>query len=417
MFSEKPFELLILQEDDMIEIEQEKLITQELKLRDYLVGNEYDRILVSKIGTNSKLEEYSYAIHRGFEIWGEDARVKEFNISDNAWKRLDSNQKVHYLNIFINKYFSSIYSEHFNKPYIKPANLQPFRKLISNQYINSIENFHRPRRDRDIYLGKKLIFTRIGSKLNCVYSQEDDYFDFSIYTFKLKEENKYYLFQALLNSQLIQFYLDLYHRKRVFDSFPRIGNSDILKVPIPTDLDEDLVSQISEISKNLTESKYEYSEKETKLNELIFDLYELSYWEKQRIRDYFSPKLRILRKGNILDDYKSVLKNLIGFYSKNQIDIETTSTNFNLIVVKISLNINNPNVPNSIKTKMYILNEIFNQNPNSSFLACQEKVYGKDYLYIIKENYNANWTKTKAFEDAQDILKHLMIHNNGERVY
>lgn len=417
LFSEKPFELLILQEDNMIEIEQEKLITQEVKLRDYLVGNEYDRILVSKIGANSKLEEYSYDIHRGFEIWGEDAREKEFNISEIAWKSLDSNQKEHYLNIFINKYFSTNYSDDFDKPYIKPANLQPFRKLISNQYINSIENFHRPRKDRDIYLGKKLIFTRIGSKLNCVYSQEDDYFDFSIYTFKLKEDNMYYLFQALLNSQLIQFYLDLYHRKRVFDSFPRIGNGDILKIPIPTDLDEDLVNQISEISKNLSESKYKYSEVETKLNELIFDLYELSYWEKQRIRDYFFPKSRIVRTGNILDDYKSVLKSVLGFYSKNQIDIETTSTSFNLIVVKISLNINNSDAPKAIKTKMYILNEIFDQNPNSSFLACQEKIYGKDYLYIIKEDYNTNWTKTKAFEDAQDILKHLMIYDNGERIY
>jgi hypothetical protein len=416
LFSEKPFELLIIQEDKAIKIEQADLINKQTRLRDFLVGNEFDRLLISKIGFNSQISSYTESVQRGFEIWGEDSRKKEFNLSKDSWKELNDIQQADYLQIFISKYFKKSYSNEHNKRYIKPANLKPFIKTPSNQFISSIDNFHRPRVNRDIYLGKKLIFTRIGSRLNCVYSKDDDYFDFSVYTIKLNDENFYYLFQAIFNSYLIQFYLDFYNRKRVFDSFSRIGNEDILSIPVPKNLDDDLISQISDISKDLSEGIYPYPEREKDLNELIFDLYGLSFWEKLRIRDYFLPKLKIGRKKGFLDSYISTLKDVIGFYLKAPVKIELSSTDFSLIVAKISLT-NDSDGPTSNKTKKYILNEIFEQNPNGNFLASQEKIYGEDCVYVVKEDLNKNWTETKAFEDGQDILSHLIPIENGERVH
>lgn len=52
MFAEKPFELLIIQEEKIININQEKLKNNELRLRDFLVGNNFDLEL------NIKLKEY-----------------------------------------------------------------------------------------------------------------------------------------------------------------------------------------------------------------------------------------------------------------------------------------------------------------------------------------------------------------------
>ena len=412
LLSKKPFDLLIIQEDKVIEIEQEKLISKQIKLRDFLVGNEYDNILTSRIRNNLTLNDFFSSLGRGFQIWGETAREKEYNLSKEDWAKLSKEEREQYLQAFINKYFSNVLTSDFNKPYIKPSNLSPFVKSNSNKFISSLENFERPIKNTDIYIGKKLIFTRIGSNLNCVYSKDNDYFDFSVYTIKLSDDNLYYLFQALLNSNIIQFYLDFYLRKRVFDSFSRIGNEDILSIPIPKELDQDLVNQISKISKDLTEGKYEYSEKEQELNELIFDLYELSYWEKQRIRDYFLPESKIEKKKNTLDNYKKTLKEIVGFYLKNPINIEESPPDFNLIVVKISLN-NNSDTPKAEKVVKYLLNEIFEHNPQENFLFSQEKIYAKDCVYIIKENINKNWTETKAFEDGQDILKHL-ISNEGK---
>ena len=84
--------------------------------------------------------------------------------------------------------------------------------------------------------------------------------------------------------------------------------------------------------------------------------------------------------------------------------------------MKISLNNNSIN-PKADKTKKFILNEIFEHNPNGNFLASQEKIYGNDCVYIIKEDVNKNWTETKAFEDGQNILKQLILSENGERIH
>lgn len=416
LFSEKPFELLIIKEDLAIEISQKSLITKEIRLRDYLVGNDFDRSLIYKIGLNTLMNEYTNSVHRGFEIWGEDAGKKEFNLSKADWKKISPKSKKEYLNQFIEKYFSNTRSEDYNKPYIKPANLKPFVKAVSTKFISSIDNFHRPRTNREIYLGEKLMFTRIGSKLNCVFSKTEDYFDFSVYTIKLNDNTNYYLFQAILNSSVIEFYLDFYHRKRVFDSFSRIGNDDILKIPIPKESNPNIEAKISDISKKISEHVYEYSEKKQELNELIYELYELSYWEKQRINDYFIPKSRIGRKKTVLDSYTSTLKEILGFYVESPILIEEAKEDFNLIVVKISFN-SNSDSPKATKVRQYLLNEIFEENPNENFLASQEKIYGNDCLYIIKEDINKNWTETKAFEDGQDILKHLIPNENGETIH
>ncbi|KQS93018.1 DNA methyltransferase [Chryseobacterium sp. Leaf394] len=418
VFSESPFELLIIQEDKIIKIDQKRLFSdhKQIRLRDFLVSNIYDNELVLNIKNNSRVKNFYSSIGRGFQIWGETARKKEYNLSQKNWNKLTKEQKDEYLKIFIDKYFSSTKTDFYNKPYIKPSNLKPFLKIDPNKFISSLENFERPISNSDIYIGDKLMFSRIGSNLNCVYSKDTDYFDFSIYTIKLKEPHLYYLFVAILNSYVIRFYLDFYLRKRMFDSFSRIGNDDILNIPIPNNLNENIVNQISIISENLANHKCTYSEKEDELNNLVYDLFELSYWERQRIKDYFIPKSRIGRKKNALDCYKITLNEVIEFYFETHIKIEEASAGFNLIVVKISFG-NSSTSPDINKTKKFLLNEIFEQNPEANFLASQEKIFGKDCVYIVKEDINKNWTETKAFEDGQDILKNLIPNENEERLH
>lgn len=77
--------------------------------------------------------------------------------------------------------------------------------------------------------------------------------------------------------------------------------------------------------------------KENELNEFIFELYNLTYVEKQRVRDYFLSKEKIKRKKSILENYQLAIIDTIDFYLNNPINVEFTSTDFNLIVAKISL--------------------------------------------------------------------------------
>ncbi len=423
LFSEKPFELLIIQEDKMIEIEQKKFIEKQIKLRDYLVGNDFDFKLFIKLNNNSKLldfvrhnsEDKPY-IHEGLKIVGEKAICIQYNLSHSEWVKLDRQQQLDYFEKFKTNHTSTFCNKEFLYEFLKPKNINPFKPIgISTFLRNDISNFERGR-NPDIYLGNKIIFNRTGNKLKSIYSTEKIYFDFDLHTFKLLNDNLYYLINAILNSKLSNYYIDLFLRKRLLGSYPKIGNDDILNIPIPRDFDQNLVSQISQISENLTNGKFEYSKKEDELNELIYELYELSYWEKQRVNDYFLPKERIGRKKNKLENYKTTIKEILNFYFKRPILIEETSTEFNLIVIKLTLN-NHSETPKVGKTKMFILNEIFENNPNGNFLASQEKIFGQDCVYIIKEDINTNWTKTKAFEDGQDILKQIIPNQNGERIH
>lgn len=412
LFSKKPFELLIIQEDKIIEIKQGELRSKDIRLRDYLAGNDYDRLLIGKLFYANLLEdlileEDDLFLHRGIDIVGFDEIEKEFNISRTNWNLFSQKQKKDYYLAFKNLYSSPKQTNKFLFPFIKSNNINNFRIISHDSYLGEdISMFHRPRK-RELYDGEKILISRIGIFLKAIYTDGFIYFDFDLYVLKLDNKEHYHLITAILNSNIINYITNVHLRKRLDSSFPKIGVKEIKNIPIPKELDHTLVNQISKISKELTDGKYYYSEKEEELNNLIFDLYELSYWEKQRVKDYFLPKVRINKKKKEIDLYKNTIKGILEFYFENSLKIEETSTDFSLIVVKISFNTNSDS-PSVSKTKSFILNEIFEQNPNANFLASQEKIFGRDCVYMIKENFNTNWTETKAFEDAQDILKHLI---------
>lgn len=417
LFSGKPFELLIIQEDKVFELAQSDLVHREIRLRDFLVGNEYDNLLINKLSKSNSLKEYilnddGFFLHRGIQLVGFEEIEKEFSISKESWRSLTQKQRNDYYEAFKSPYSSQQQTNDFSIPFIKPSNIEKFKINSYNSYLGSdISMFHRPR-NNELYQGERIVWSRIGKSLKAVYLDKYIYFDFDLYVLKLENENYYHLIVAILNSDLINYFSNIHLKKRIDSSFPKIGIDDIKKIPIPVELDNELVTKISDLSKHLSEGKFEYSEKEPQLNELIFDLYELSYWEKQRVKDYFLPKERIGKKKKVLDNYIKTLKEIIGFYFETPINSDEAHAGFNLIVVKISFG-DSSNNPQADKTKKYLLNEIFEQNPNANFLASQEKIFGKDCVYIIKEDINKNWTETKAFEDGQDILKHLIPNENG----
>ncbi len=413
IFSEKPFELLIIQEDKVIELKQKYFKESKIKLRDYLVGNEYDNTLITNINANTNiLENYidkrndsgKLFLHTGLQIAGVDVILKSENITRDKY---NLNRKK-YLSDYLEKYTRNKPSNEFCTPLISTDNITPFLVKNTSICIRDILNFRRKGYNVDIYEGKKILWGRIGKSLQAIFSDKKIYFDFDIHVVKLSNSNLYYLFTALLNSQTVNYYINISLRKRLFDFHSKIDKSDFTSIPIPHELNEDLVKQISKISKDLTEGKYEYDKKiENKLNELIFDLYDLSYIEKQRIKDYFIAKEKVTKTKAELERYKVTLIDAISLFFKDKIEIEFSNQNHNPIVAKVYFSKKNEKALSAEKTAYYLLNEIFEQNPKENFLATQEKIYSKDCVYIIKDNQNISWTETKAYEDGQDILKHI----------
>jgi hypothetical protein len=424
LFSEKPFELLIIQEDKIVDIKQTELIKTEVRLRDFLIGNEYDRNLLLGLKNRSNsfddILDDSQSNYRGLERIENQRLSKYLAIDIQLFNKLSTKQKnVFHLQFANERYLVKEYIENRSIPYLYSAKkLHPFcidQDLFIIQQEITKNNFRRLGAE-EYFSKKKILLNRFGDRINAAYAEYPIAYSTYLYCLILKDDNYYYFITALLNSDLCNYYVHLFDRKRVDGNYSNIDLLAIRNIPLPKELDKELISNISDISKGLSEGQYEYIEKERELNELIYDLFELSYWERQRVKDYFLPKAKIGKMKKALDSYKNTLKEIVGFYIESPVSMEETSIDFHLIVVKISFG-NSSNTPQVAKTKKYLLNEIFEQNPNANFFASQEKIFGKDCVYIIKEDINKNWTDTKAYEDGQDILKYLIPNENGERIH
>lgn len=413
LFSEKPFELLIINEDKVFEINQNDILNDKIRLRDYLIGNDFDFQLIKKMSSNSFLKNILSNINKNFRGLEriENIRLADFyKISLLNFRNYTKEQKNELYDKFeFENYLSKERISENYFPYLYNANnINPFRLNENNYFINIDKistTYFRRINPVESFSSNRILVNRFGKNLNAFFLN-NSYIVTSTYviSIKLENENLYPLITAILNSDLVNYFLVHKYRKRVEDNFANIDTSALKNIPIPIDLDNELVTKISKISNDLSEGKFNYEGKiKEKLNNLIFELYGLSYLEKQRVRDYFVIK-GIVKKSE-LELYKEALKDTIEIYFNEEISIEHYEDNFNLIVVKI--NIGKENDLPSKNISRYIINEIFEQNSSENFLASQEKIFGKDCIYIIKKNENVNWTETKAYEDGQEILKRL----------
>ena len=81
-------------------------------------------------------------------------------------------------------------------------------------------------RTNDDYVGERILFPRTGTRLRAIYVNSPTYYCFDVYSIQLKAPNLYPLLTAILNSDLVDYYLMIKHRKRVSDSFPKTTMND-----------------------------------------------------------------------------------------------------------------------------------------------------------------------------------------------
>lgn len=414
------FDLLIIQEDKKINISQKAILNEKIILRDYLIGNEYDLKLLDKLSKLNKLfnyllEDKKYSSFEGLKRISNKQLLLYLKIMDNEFNKLSKTEKVNKHEQFAKEnYLNDINTDYYNTPYIyQPENkIKPFCILDVDGYMNikdvNKQNFQR-QRNSFIYKEKNIIFNRFGGEIEASFVSSDLIFSNLIYGIKLQNENLYNLFTAILNSDLVNYYLSQKSRKRVDGNFANLDTKAIKNIPIPKYLDEDLVAEISEISQKLTVGKLKYEGKTKKnLNDLIFDLYELDILEITRIKDFFSNKKEI--SNSDLDDYKTALGETLEFYFEDKPMIEYyhgKNLPFGLLVTAIYFNKTKNEQPASKKKLQYVINKIF-KTTDEKFLAMREKIYGNDCIYIIKNNHFQSWTTTKAFEDGQEILKRFV---------
>ena len=413
VFSFKKFGFLIINENKYMLIKQANLRDSSVQLRHFQLGNQNDIELVKKISDKGSLFDYLLInddkkpfIHEGLKIVGEESVLKEFVLTKEYWTNLNKKQKEAYFDRFKEKYTKSTRSDEFQNLVLGSADVEQFTYNNGTCFIGeNIENFER-QRDVAIFKGDRIIFKRTGDRICAFYTNSFLHFDSNLHVLKLQDKQLYYFVTAILNSWLTNYFIDIYFRKRIDGNYPKIGNDDICKLSIPKRHDEYLFQEISQLSKDLTEGICKYEDEiSIRMNNLIFDLFDLGYLEKQRIRDFFLKSEKVNEPA--LNLYSNVLKDSISIFFKNQIVIETCQDK-NIVVIKVRLNEALDKTPTPRHTLMYILNEIFTQSNNkSSFLALPEMRWAKECVYIIRNNDVGNWTETKAWEDGQEIIKRI----------
>lgn len=407
------FNLVVIQEDKRIDISQKNILEKEIVLRDYLIGNEYDLKLLNTISLNEKLDNYllNYTSFRGLERATSQNVYEYFNLSREQIKLLSKEEKTSLQQRFATeRYLSEVKSDYYNIPYIyDQSNIGSFKVIKFDGYINrkdvNKDNFRR-HKSHELFEGGKILFNRFGEKIEAAYVEFDCFFSTYLYVVKLKNKDYFYLFTAIFNSDLINYYLSLKFRKRVDNNYSNLDTLALKNIPIPSFSDDDLVSRITKMSQDLTIGEIEYNaDNKIIINELIYDLYDLSYLERQRIKDFSSMQQKVDKSH--FDIYRQTIFTTLSIYFRDclVIDIyENGNYGIDIVIVAIFINDSYEAMPSSEKTFKYILDKIVSEhNGNVTFL--NERIIGKDCIYLIKDKQFYNWTETKAFEDGKDILK------------
>jgi type I restriction-modification system DNA methylase subunit len=414
----KTFDLLIIQEDKKIKINQQDILDNKVVLREYLIGNEYDLRLLRKLSNYRKLEDFLLKdkknnSFRGLERATNFVVASFFGINSVDFNKLPKSKKLELQNSFSKtNYLSDVKTDYFNTPFIYNSEKISNFKVESEGFMNEkdiIGTFFQRIRNKTIYKSDKILFGRYGNKIEAAYTNYDIIFSTRVYGIKLQSFEYYDLFTAIINSDLNNYYLSQKYRKRIDSNFSKLDTDAIKNIPIPKEFDEDLASEISRISSMLTEGKLKYEgDTKEKLNDLIYELYELNVLEKNRIKHFFE-KERIVTDSD-LKKYSNSLDQAIELFFEEIPVIkyyQDTNLDSGLIVLAIYFSGTEVKQPTSKKVLQYLIHEIL-KSTGEKFLTLREIMIGDNCIYIVKNNSSKRWNTTKAFEDGQEILKRLV---------
>lgn len=427
------FRIILIKEEYIISIQQKDLIDKKVSLRDFLIGNKNDIELIKKFQNNNYQPLSNYLlnqnfIHNGLQLIGWKKVAKEFQIEN--WNKLSKEEKDSYKSQFFEKYTRSSIDNTFKIPFIR--NLIPFKIKNIDYYLEDIfesgnkNKFERVRkRNTDIYLGKRILFKRIGKSISAVLVKDKLYFDFDIYILKLQQDY-YDIILAIMNSSLVEYYISLKHRLRAASSFTKSTIQRLLTIPIPEivimqdniknqshSLYQTTINNIIELSQKLTKGEHSFEEKKEELDNLIFDLYDLNILERDRILDFF--KTGNAKESDIKEYcktfntvFKPYLKDGVNlrfeyYYQKDSFPIDFTGVK--IIFERKEESKNKP--PMISKVVNYLTLDLLKSIGSHNILELKERIYGDNCIYIIKDKNIKSWTVTKAVEDAQAEIKRI----------
>lgn len=214
--------------------------------------------ILKKIRSNSNILEDKFEITRGVNPYDKYRGQTEEVIKTRA-------------------YHSSIQKDDTFVPELKGKHVSTFQYKWDNKHYISYGGWLAAPREPKFFKGSRLVFREIiGERFVCAVIEEDFIIDRSLYIALPKDENVdvYYVLGVLCSKLLV--WLFKFEKNEFDDLFPKIRLEEFKKLPIPKCSNDKSISKLSKEISILKQQGKDTSKEENQIDQLIYQLYELS---------------------------------------------------------------------------------------------------------------------------------------------
>ncbi|PKP54527.1 MAG: hypothetical protein CVT90_00820, partial [Candidatus Altiarchaeales archaeon HGW-Altiarchaeales-3] len=277
--------IIVTKAGDKARVLESKLLDDELWHLCILGMNRYRKLIERIEEENNPLIDYSDPDR--FNVGVTICSTEEQGDTDLAKQEYESTKKIN------DNYYPLVRAFGFIEPYLFTS---------PELYINYEDpsKFHRGV-DLDLFIGDKLVIKMSSWPLKAFSVRDTVIFNNLFAVFKLKKDqdtNYLNLFEAILNSKLAHFYLASRYLQRPEGNYTKINFREHLKkFPIPDLKDEKIIKEIINFVTKIKEEK-DIEKYQDQIDDLVFDLYDLDYYERQQIKDYH--KIQKRKRNNLV---------------------------------------------------------------------------------------------------------------------
>ena len=239
----------------------------------------------------------------------------------------------------------------------------------------------------------------------------------------LSTRNDPRLLLALYNSSLISYFL--FHNSAQIGkgTYNMLHKNEVESIPVPSA--DDMPSEIgAEITKAVAAAQSSGAISDAvlrQIDELVFDMFHLKDFEKQKIRDFFSTVERTNARKEIVEpgDFEGYVKrfrSVISFVLRDDKFLNATAfcsrtigAGITFTIVDVSAAADEVIVTpetNLAKIIRHIAKRDLEQSKKISLIKQEKlKLYDRDFFTIIKSNHYSDWTQSVAIEDANEEIE------------
>ncbi|MDD3685975.1 MAG: N-6 DNA methylase, partial [Bacteroidales bacterium] len=319
------------------------------------------------------------------------------------------------------------------KDLISPSDFEAFWQ--SNKKLDKFnwnQELHRKRKDETIYNGSRITIPvrplkDDKLKLRGLHIEDEIVFTDNITVLKLKDNDKYinaFPYAAIINSKLLGFYFYQVSSQwgKGEEKRAKLRNVDLETLPIKKISNPETLSLFTDKINSYIQVREDGQDGIALLNELdenVYNLYELTDYEKEIINEFYqvkveraSDKLKFVQSRDIQIYFEAFKESFELILSGNHTLNASYSISANVgAIIKISIVEKASSKELEQDNTMQVLQFVKNKQLSDTDKLLKEekiKLYESTNFYLIKSNQFKDWTKRQALKDAKEEIDLLL---------